>query len=240
MTFTDADLSAYLESSGSAAKAAQIESALASDPKLEDRLMALDVLAVPVRDAIKPVGKTRSFVMPSLEAPKSRYVWPAVAAMLGVLLIYTVGFSNPRSEAGWMDQVATYQALYSPDTIAMIEPSPAALDTQFARVSEILKATVPQQVLEDATDLTLLRAQVLAFEGKPLAQIVFSNDAGLPVALCLIQGSDIDADVVLSTRSDLQTASFSVGGFDYLLVGDIDAETTQTLATQFLSALKAG
>lgn len=239
VTFTDRQLLDYLNGSASPDVAEAIEAALAEDKAFEDRLLSLDPLSDLIGPSIASVGTDRTFPEPASSKPP---FWPLLAAGLAAAVVAgTIGFwwsgATPENR-GWMDQVAAYQALYSAETISIVTPEPMALASQFDHVAETLGRAIPLNVVRDATDLTLLRAQMLAFEDTPLAQIVFSDGTGQPVALCVIHASGPASDTFTSVERDgLHSTSFSLDGLEYLLIGGASADQTETLARQFQAAL---
>lgn len=238
MTYSDADLLAYLAGTAAEEMSAGIEAALALDPALEDRLMTLDPLASTIGDALDGLGADRV----TLPAQKqSRRIWPlAVAACAGAAIVATVVlWPAPQTTRPWMDQVAAYQALYSPATIANVTPTQEGLAAQFAQLDTALGTQLPLDALQTATTLELRRAQILAFENAPLGQIVFADDTGRPVALCLIRTDSPGRDTATFELHGLNGAAFTQGGFDYLVIGATTRQEAEALANQFSRALAA-
>ncbi|WP_299987433.1 hypothetical protein [uncultured Ruegeria sp.] len=230
MKFSDETLLAYLEGNLDEAEARAIEDAVADDPAVESRLMALDPFAPVVQQVFEGIPvEAPSIDLPAPTAPQSNagaFRLLAVAASVAVIAVSATFWATRPKALGWAEQAAIYQSLYSPTTIADLDNSPQMLDTQFAQAEAQLGRSLNRDVLENLPGLDLKRAQVLMFKGKPLIQIVFADAQGAPVAFCVIrQGSGAPAkDVNLAVLSGLATATWANDGYGFMLLGS-DAQT---------------
>ncbi len=239
--FSDIELRAFLDGNVSSDQEAEILAALEGDPDLERRLMKMDQTANTVSEAFQSVTPNRP-AEDFLPAPSGRTlsVSPNVrlfaAACVGGLLLIGgyLGLSTANSDIRpWMHQVAAYQALYSADTISMVAHSPAEIAEQLARSEAALKIDLNGDTLSKLSGLALKRAQLLAFEGQPLSQIVFAGPAGQPIALCVFKDSGGTKERITYTRLEgLESASFSVGSYSFLLIGPVDKMAIETYAHQ--------
>lgn len=247
MKFSDETLRAYLEGNADAAEAAAIEAAIETDPELEQRLMELDSFA-PV---VKAVFDDIPAEAPQVNLPEAVVSQPqtsggpwrllAVAASVAVLAVSATVWATRPQPMGWAEQAAIYQSLYTPDTIASLDNSPAALDAQFALAEAQLGRPLNRATLEALPGLELKRAQVLSFKGKPLIQVVFADDQGQPLAFCVIrQGEGAPAnDVKLAALSGLATATWAQDGYGYMLIGS-NEQTDLNQELDILTATFAG
>lgn len=230
-TFTDDDLLAYLRDNAPAALAGQIEAALAIDPALEDRLMALDPLAPVLSEAME--------LLPKLDAPEQmiadisvtepvraeRQGWLRVAAgfAAGLVLAGSVyGVTRPP-EPDWTLAVAQYQALYSAETIAPLSFGADELRAQAGFAETRIGADGLYELTAGLDDLELLRVQTLELDGAPVIQMVFTTQDGSPVALCVMAGADGVEDESVVTREGLASFSFDSADHRWLLIGTQDA-----------------
>jgi anti-sigma factor RsiW len=83
-------------------------------------------------------------------------------------------------------------------------------------------------------DLTLKRADMLAYDGAPLGQVAYLDGAG-PVVFCIISNGEKDAPVSVEKRDDVTLASWGRGGRGYLVAGRLSPQRATALA-QTLSA----
>ncbi len=230
MKFPDETLLAYLEGSLDEAEARAVEDAVADDPALEARLMALDPFASVVKQVFEAVPSD----VPHVELPAPQPVRAeagaglmrllAVAASVAVIAVSATFWATRPVELGWAQQAAIYQSLYTPDTISNLNSSPQALDAQFARAEAELGRSLNRDALEGLEGLDLKRAQILSFKGKPLIQIVFADADGQPIAFCVIrQGEGApNKDVKQAVLSGLSTATWAQDGYGYMLLGSDD------------------
>lgn len=248
--FSDGELLAFLDGTLSEERSADVITALSGDPALELRLMALDDVAPMVRDTFEAVCEDRvaQVVLPSPDATTAtarpwRPMLMAASLAAGIAVLGTLAALGPRdAEAGWMDQVAAYQALYSRETIAGVGSPQADLIDQLARAEEALNIVLPKQELLQIAGLELRRAQMLAFEGQPLVQIVFADSAGQPIALCILMTGDAppEGTLDLAQLHGLQSAAFSDDGFGFIVIGPTDAAAISTYADTIKTALAQG
>ena len=141
--------------------------------------------------------------------------WLAVAFVAGAFacgFVLRLGSGvGPASTAGasvasvgtgvspWVAAAASYQQLYSRDTLANVEADPAlvAKTTAQIRDDDGLAVRIPDL---SAYGLTFKRVQRLRFNDKPLVQIVYLPERGAPVALCVMKEAKPDADCTARSR----------------------------------------
>lgn len=249
MTFSDEDLRNYLDGALAADRAAELETALAQNPALEERLMVLDPLSgmnAGTQDAFLAPTEDQSAAwqatLSSAAAPQAgyRFAHLAAAAVVGAVIVGAGWFaSNDNTAPDWRANVATYQALYSAETIAALDADSAALSAQLDQLEDQLGFTGLERVVDGIEGLTPLRGQILAHDGKPLGQIVFATEDGQPVALCLIGRSTSVADVVarLGQMEGMASAAFESAGHAWLLIGTEDAALIEDVAGQVIAQI---
>lgn len=225
--FTDEQLLSVLDGTAHPDLVDAVTQAMEADPALEDRMMALDPLADVIRDAVRPVSanvEPETFV--PIAAPPRTAWWPAgLAAAIGGAAVYvtmTLVAADPAKD--WMVEVAAYQALYSPQTISEISTTPTQLAQQFDRAGAAIGRPLPAEALSSLSGLSLIRTQILEFEGEAIAQIVFADSSGRPIAFCITQTGAADTrSIEFAERRGMESAAFARGGFEFLLIGGQDA-----------------
>jgi anti-sigma factor RsiW len=227
MTFDDNAVAQYFNGRLSHESMVVFEQKLMDDPSFEQRVMALDPARAPVATAFAHLTPP-AFTLP--QATSNSYWKPAAIGLAACLAIGAVGLSLlPGQVPDWHVQVAQYQALYTPQTIAMIENSPTAKVEQFDVLAQGLGVPFGADDLEGVEGLELLRGQLLGFEDQPLAQIVFASDSQKPIALCLMQTDAADNETLVTAMlSGIETVSWVKDGYAYILLGDT---TSAELAT---------
>jgi anti-sigma factor RsiW len=225
--YNDETLRRYLGGDLTADDAVAIEAAVAGDADLERRLMALDPFAKPVRDTFAPLpGEDRVAAYAPVAAPlqkplrEQRWAIVMAACIAGAMIGY--GFSGfAPKPTDWRTEVAHSQALYTTATISTVTSAADEVRNQLAAASEAVGAPLPLATLQNIAGMRLIRAQVLGYNGIPLAQIVFEGPNGTPIALCVLRGGG-NGDMEQSTRQGLASTSWSKAGDAYLLIGGQD------------------
>ncbi|MEM6372442.1 MAG: hypothetical protein AAF727_06650 [Pseudomonadota bacterium] len=250
--FSDEDLTAFLDGEADAALEAEISAALEKDAALADRMAGLDVPMDALRDAFDGMLASAP-PMPDLTpaAPKSapapepananrRPSWVlgfgtfGTGLAAGLAMALFTGFGTPEpAPRGWVSFVASYQSLYTTQTLAAIDTSPQEATAQLASISDPIGIDLTS--VPDAQGLTFKRAQLLNFNGKPLVQISYLRDDGTPVALCIIPAGPDTQGLSMGAAEGLDVARWNTPGYGFLLIGGADgaplereAETFQT------------
>lgn len=220
--FTDEDLTAYLDGELPEDVAAQITAALGDDASLAGRLAALDA---PL-DAMRAAGDqmlSSAPALPKTAVPTERFAyWPAAAALVLGVGLGGFGAANlgTSQDPEWVDAIVSYQSLYTEDTLVGVGAPHPGTPEVIAGYAEDANWTLPN--LEDLPGLTLRRAQILGFDGKPLLQMVFSTDQGTPVALCVVEVADAASAAKLRDFAGMNGAFWVDGTHGLVLVGDVD------------------
>ena len=143
MSWTKEQLEAYLAGEASTEDVAAIEAALVSDPALEKELMMLDPLAAQLEGAVSHIveveAEQATAWQAALEPPMAKVGYDirhlAAAAVFGAVISAGVWFASATEpEADWRAEVASYQALYSTETIAAIDMDEEELAAQIDSV----------------------------------------------------------------------------------------------------------
>ncbi len=242
--FSDEELTAFLDGEADDALQAEIEAALDADASVAEQMAALDVPLAPIAEAYEALLQDAP-PMPALPepvaAPSPRGRWGfgigtfATGLAAGLAVAMFAGFGTPEEPAprGWVSFVASYQALYTAETLAADNPSPAEAALQLASVSDAIGLDL--SALPAAGDLTFKRAQVLGFRGKPLIQIAFARADGTPVALCILPSGPDAKPVDMGQAEGLGLARWNTPGYGFLLIGGTDTVPLAEEAETFQS-----
>ena len=115
-------------------------------------------------------------------------------------------------------------------SVSLTEAERAA---QLAEVSAALGLDLTS--VPDAEGLTLKRAQVLGFNGKPLVQLAYQRADGTPVALCIIPAGPDGKAVSMGVAQGMELARWNTPGFGFLLIGGQDQQPLRNEADAFQS-----
>lgn len=126
----------------------------------------------------------------------------------------------PAPRRGWIAAVADYIVLYGPQTFAGAGQDPVSLRRDLTRTAAAVGVPLVTDDLIPA-DLSLKQAQVLRFNDKPLAQIMFADGNGIPIALCIIATENADRPMRTAEANGLGAANWIANGHHYLVIGDL-------------------
>ncbi|MEM7429765.1 MAG: hypothetical protein AAF441_27155 [Pseudomonadota bacterium] len=240
-TYSDADLTAYLDGEADSETAAEIEAALQNDADLAARMEALQIDVGALRNAgdsllgASPAAPDILQHAATKQGPdRAKRFMPAVAA---ALLFFVIGFgasrlTTPAPEETWQDFAAVYHALYVNKTLAHIAQSDEAAVAELSRVSNVIGRTLEHAEL-GAEGLDYKRAQVLGYKGKPLLQLAYLSKIGAPVALCIYKsGNPGDTPVRSEQHRGLSAAYWTKDGYEYLLIGGSDQSLIRNAAEE--------
>jgi len=243
-TFSDEDLTAFLDGEADDTLEADISAALETDEVLAERMAGLEVPMAAIAGAFDELlanAPPMPALAPATPEPantNARLSWAwglgtfGTGIAAGLAVAFFTGFGTPEpAPRGWVSFVASYQSLYTTATLEAVNPTPQDAALQLAAVSEgigIDLAALPQ-----AEGLTFKRAQLLNFNGKPLVQISYLRDDGTPVALCIIPAGPDAQDLNMGAAEGLDVARWNTPGYGFLLIGGQEGEPLEREAETF-------
>ena len=236
----DEDLTAYLDAELTPARREEIEAALARDAGLRERLDALRIDVRAIRAAFDAHAETAPLdrlerTLAQIPRPRRRRVppsWLAIAA--SVLVGIAIGQISMRVLSGqhsvdWRTAVADYQVLYTAATLANVHQDADALSNNVDAVGSALGRSVTVSALQtDGVDLK--RAQILTFNGQPLAQYAYLDRHGAPIAFCATRTGEPDRPMQTTTLHGLAEAHWSRDGYGFMVIGGYDPGEVRKLA----------
>ncbi len=233
-TFTDEELTAYLDGEADAALSARID-AVRDTPEVSARL---DALSVPMGQ-LKTAGDRLLEDAPAMPVLSEANAGPAQRNTMGWIAAAAVGalagvtfalFSQTAEKRDWVAQVASYQALYVADTLTLAPQSRSVADSVIADFAKTTGLNMAEATaLEGAT---FARAQVLGVDDAPLLQMVFALPDGTPIALCVMPLDEGAAAPVSDTAEGLALTRWNEGGFAFVVIGGEQTATTVDLADE--------
>src|SRR5471032_1257132 len=220
------------------------EMARAAKAKTAESLASPDVS---VNDPVVP----RAAGGPSASPIRSRLrvapAWLGVAFLAGAFacgLVLRLGPGmGPASNTGaslasvgtgvspWVTAAASYQQLYSRETLAYVDPD---TNLSIKTVKEIreddgLALRIPDL---SASGLTFKRVQRLRFNNKPLVQIVYLPEKGAPIALCVMKEVKPDAGVADQRVASMTVVTWRQAELGYALIGQPEGVDLTALGKQ--------
>ena len=246
MSWTDDELRAYFQGKLSEHTSRRLEKELSGNEALELRMMDLDPLEKQFAGAQSSIAspspsqmeRWSELLIPTTQGYKMWHL--ASACIVGACFVGAWWWMEASAESSsWRTDVATYQAFYSEDTIASLDFDQITIDAQLSLIGDKVGFSKLHQIASSIDGLVLLRGQVLAYDGVPLGQLVFTAPDGQPVALCLIERDSQTAgnQIRMAKMSGLASASFDSAAHSWLLIGTDDASLINDIATQITRQL---
>lgn len=263
--FTDDELRAYLQGRAAPGLSADIDAALEDRPELADRMAGLDDfaaelgaplkhafdqllpeapnarLAHALEDAIARAEARGDAALP--RDPGRRWAFGAMAASVaaafaGGLIVGQVPFGGAPAQtehAAWLDAVEGYVRLFAAETFEAAPLDENARAQSLAYVSRAVGVDLTR--LDALPDLAFQRAEMLNFDGRPLAQLVYLDAERRPLAVCVIVRPE---DAAPSERSGMardQVGAFNIVHWDaaprgFLVIAETDPDALETLARE--------
>lgn len=238
-SFSDEELTAFLDGELDKQSAAQIKSAAKSDGAVAARL---DALAVPMKllklsmnPAVLDAPALPAHLAGSAPSP-SRGIWVASAiAASFVIGVAVTNFMRPAPNTGWIATIASYQALYVTETLEGTTQPPAETAQVLALAQDTFGVDLSEAL--SIAGLDFKRAQMLGLNGSPLLQVAYLAEDGTPMALCLKSVSGPDRGPKTTVMFDMAGVSWVENGIGYLLIGGGDTAKTEALSSGLAAVL---
>ncbi len=237
--FSDEELVAYLDGENDFAPVVEIAAALKTDVALAKRLAALRVDTDEIAKSFGGLlnAERRFPELPPVPQARIRYRAMFAAAVFALVLGFGAGWSTSGlHKLDWRDYVAAYQALYINGTLAHVDQTDAAKQSELSRVSAAIGKSIELATLNVSPELEYKRSQILGFKGKALVQLAFLTSTGQPLALCIIRSEGQASQRAISADMEgMSSTSWSQGNYEYLLIGGTDQSMVSRLAETFIS-----
>jgi len=245
VSFSDEELTAYLDGEASDDLRGRIAAACVTDPQLTARLTRLTAgqreLVAAFDRLLQSAPAAPAIPAPVATGARRRVFGGAAAGLVaGVALAVSVSAWMPGRDAmlsDWRQVVAAYQFLYIPQTLAGVTQDADQSARQLQHLSQVIGrdlTTVP----DAAPGLAFKRGQQLGYRGRPLVQLAFVTHGGEPVALCILPLAERDAAPKQAVLAGLDAVYWTEGGFGYLLIGREDPARLNAAAADFRARLR--
>lgn len=258
----DEILAAFLDEELSEAERARVETALAADMTLADRLHALEFdtsAFVKSYDTLKqsaPAEKLQNTLSEILENPHTQsnasYIPNArkglIAASVVLVLGLGVGLGFALGKIGFLQpnsQVEQQIASKEEWRQAVAEYQALYTSNTLNRVNfpvneqkENLAALSKDIDLEITIEKLLLselefkRGQVLNYKGKKLVQLAYLYENSKPVAFCILNESQGEIELSPEQRKNLEIVHWTKNGRSFMIIGDVPKLKLKSMATK--------
>jgi anti-sigma factor RsiW len=255
---SDEVLTAFIDGELPAEEAARIKALIGSDERIAERLEFLSRSSLPFEEAFAPLlsaaPKERLEAMlaaipaqrPAAATSISRRgLFGALAACVvaGIAAdraFIGIGRSLSQKDEGseWRAVVADYIALYTPETLAGPVPAAEVQAAQLAHLDDKLGLSLsPEAVALPGIDFK--RAQLLQYDGKPLAQIAYLDPETGPMALCIVASDAGRREPDLESRKGMNVVYWSNATHAFMLIGHAPADRMSGIADAVRGRIKA-
>ncbi|SDK97353.1 Transmembrane transcriptional regulator (anti-sigma factor RsiW) [Pseudomonas delhiensis] len=251
---SDETLVAFIDGELDAEQAREVEARIAADAELAQRFdslccggqgLAEAFDALLERAPLERLGAgLASLPLAQPRAPRRRGLALAAAAclVLGMALdrLLLGGLPLHHEEYfNWRQRVADYMSLYTVQTLDHLPGDPAVHQAQLATVGERLGLALPAPdlALEGAQ---LRRAQILEYDGIPIAQLTYLDERYGPMALCITRSDGRAAAPQQERREGMNLVYWQDAGHAYLLIGHNPPEALQSMAAGLRQRLGGG
>ncbi len=244
------ELTAFIDGELGPEEAARIEAMVEVDEAVAERLEFLARASLPYQQAFAPLldAAPRAKLEAMLSAiPAARPARPAAfmsrRGFLGALAASVVagiavdraviglgtGLSGKDENSEWRAVVAEYISLYTPETLAGPVPPRDVQAAQLASLDGDLRLQLsPEQVA--LPDIDFKRAQILQYDGKPLAQIAYLDPETGPMALCIVASGGGPKAPDIEGRKGMNVVYWANATHAFMLIGHAPVDRMTEIA----------
>lgn len=248
---SDEQLVAYLDDQLDTDQRSRIDAAIAEDSVLNLRLQWLARSNLPFREAYDevtqqaPLDRLHAMLetLPSPARPAMSRRW-FLAAAAGLVVSGVVadrlflGWQSSQPKNSWRGLVADYMALYVPQTLEHLPSDEATQRAQLRTIDARLGLSLlPAQL--SLPRLELKRAQILEYDGMPIAQITYLDPAHGPMALCITRSNSGSRHFAHERRHGMNVVYWADMEHAWMLIGHNPAAELEQMAKLIKSRLSA-
>ncbi|VVO90653.1 anti-sigma factor family protein [Pseudomonas fluorescens] len=250
-TPSDEQLVAYLDDQLDAEQRTRIDTAIAEDSTLSLRLQWLARSSLPFKEAYAEMAQQAPLdrlqfmldTLPSPERPSMDRRWfLAAAASLVVSSVVAdrlfLSWQSTQKKTNWRGLVADYMSLYVPETLEHLPSDEASQRAQLRVIDARLglnlasaQLTLPRSEFK--------RAQILEYDGVPIAQITYLNPAHGPMALCVTRSNSGSRHFAHERRHGMNVVYWADMEHAWMLIGHSPVAELEDMAKVLRTRLSA-
>lgn len=250
-TPSDEQLVAYLDDELDREQRSQLDSDIADDPLLSLRVQWLSRSNLPYKAAYDELAQqaplerlqARLDGIPAPETPglSRRWFIGAAAATLvagGVLADRLFLGWQAQQDHSWRELVSDYMALYVPQTLDHLPADEANQRAQLRTVDARLGLSLSPATLK-LPGAELKRAQMLEYDGVPIAQITYLDAKHGPMALCVTRSNSGSQPLAHERRHAMNVVYWTEREHAWMLIGHNPASELEGLARHLIERFSA-
>ena len=248
---SDEQLVAYLDDQLDSEQRRRIDAAIAEDSLLNLRLQWLARSSLPFKNAYDelarqaPTERLQSMLdtLPSPARPAMNRRW-FLAAAAGLVVCGVVAdrlflsWQSSSQKNSWRARVADSMALYVPQTLDHLPSDEAAQRAQLRTIDARLGLNLAPARLA-LPRAQFKRAQILEYDGVPIAQITWLDPAHGPLALCVTRANSGSRPFAHERRRGLNVVYWADMEHAWMLLGHNPAAELEDMARLLRSRLSA-
>lgn len=198
-----------------------------------------------------PVGRLQSMLAAAGTKPtpimagsisRRALVGAIAASVVAGIFLGRIGFDwfeeDGEGPDEWRGLVAQYMSLYDVQTLSGVLPTAAEQAAELSDINRRLDMRMTSEQL-DFDDLDYKRAQVLAYDGKPLAQILYLDPDSGPLAFCIVRSDGKPAPMRTEQRNGMTVVHWADGSHALMLIGHAPETRMLDLAEALIDRLSA-
>jgi hypothetical protein len=230
-TPSDEQLVAYLDGELDGEYRDQLDSAIAEDSLLSLRVQWLSRSNLPYKNAYDELAQqaplerlqARLDAIPAPQRPGFNRRWfigGAAAALLagGVLADRLFLGWHAAQSNNWRALVGDYMALYVPQTLDHLPTDEASQRAQLRTIDARLGLNLSPATLK-LPGAEFKRAQMLEYDGVPIAQIVYLDAKHGPLALCVTRSNSGSQPLAHERRREMNVVYWTEREHAWMLIG---------------------
>lgn len=248
---SDEQLTAYLDNELDPAYRSQLDSAIADDPLLSLRVQWLDRSSLPYKEAYDELAQqaplerlqARLDAIPASQQPglsRRWFIGAAAASLLagGVLADRLFLAWQTRQTHNWRALVGDYMALYVSHTLDYLPSDEVSQRAQLRAVDARLGLNLSPALVR-LPGAELKRAQMLEYDGVPIAQLAYLDAKHGPLALCVTRSNSGSRPLAHERRHEMNVVYWTEGEHAWMLIGHNPAPALEDLAKHLVDKLGA-
>lgn len=229
----------YADGELDAATTAEVEAYLAANPEAEKTLAlhrdTTALLRAAFAESLYAKGPTAiaspAFARPRRPAAKG---WIALAASILIAVAgYSAGATWPdllvSDRSKMLTEVAEYHAVYSRETVHLVEVPATQIDHLKAWLGRRVKGNLAIPDFSTA-GLTFAGGRMVVVDGAPVAELMYTRADGLPIGFCMFWHDATPSPIIVERREKQHLATWDDGKHAYIVVGEADRELVHRLA----------
>ncbi|MDI2142459.1 MULTISPECIES: anti-sigma factor [unclassified Pseudomonas] len=246
-TPSDEQLVAYLDDELDREQSSQLDSLIADDPLLSLRVQWLSRSNLPFKAAYDELAQqapldrlqARLDAAPSPQKPGFSRRWflgaaAAGAALAGVAADRLFLTWQTQQAHNWRARVGDYMALYVPQTLEHLPTDEASQMAQLRTVDARLGVSLSPAKLK-LPGSQFKRAQLLEYDGVPIAQMTWLDATHGPLALCVTRTNSGSQPLAHERRHGMNVVYWTEREHAWMLIGYNPPSDLQHLAKTLIS-----